>query len=151
MLTCKVGFKQNVDHLGRSAVVMGVHGNFMTMKIKWRQQWDAFWDRLAQKIIEMGVEVMAGDFNMSLTQVVPQLRSRGLFIDCIAWYPWFHATESCHGSPLGFDSCAMFYIGGTVQVQLNYSLNDLAALTQVVGPRSVAAVAEQLGLEVYAG
>ena len=28
MLTCKVGFKQNVDHLGKSVTVMGVHGNF---------------------------------------------------------------------------------------------------------------------------
>ena len=78
------------------------------MKIHWRSVWDAFWDRLAQKIDYFGVDILAGDFNMSLTRVVPELRSRGFEVDCIAWHPWLHATERCHGQPLGFVLAASF-------------------------------------------
>ena len=160
MLTCKVGFKQNVGHLGSTVVVMGVHGNFQTMKIKWKRTWVRFWDQLADKIKEFAVEILAGDFNMSLTRVVPELRSRGLEVDCVAWYPWLHSTERNVSSPFGFDSCGMFYIGGTVQVSPSYSLDHLVDLTTVVSavaappslpPPRLTAVAETLGLDTYEG
>ena len=131
MLTCKVGFKQNVGHLGKSVTCMGVHGNARTMKIQWRKPWEAFWDRLASRIKDFGVEILVGDFNMSLTRVVPELRSRGLEVDCIAWYPWFHRSQHLFGQSLGFDSCGIFYIGGTVQVTLQWSLEHLDVLTMV--------------------
>ena len=115
MLSCKVGFKQNVGHLGKSVNCMGVHGHSRTMKMQWKAVYIKFWDRLAEKIRQYDIEVMAGDFNMSLTRVVPELRSRGLQCDCIAWYPWIHKTEKCHDQPLGFDSCGVFYIGGNVE------------------------------------
>ena len=44
---------------------------------------------------------------MSITEVVKQLRSRGILIDCVGWYPWRHAVTELHGQPLGFDSCGM--------------------------------------------
>ena len=74
---------------------------------------------------------MAGDFNMSITNVIPKLRSHGIQCDCIAWYPWVHKTKRCCGQPLGFDSCAIFYIGGSVQTQLHWGLQHLDTLTAV--------------------
>ena len=160
MLTCEVGFKQNVGHLGRSVVVMGVHGHFLTMRIRWWKVWFAFWDRLADKIKQFGVKILAGDFHVSLTRVVPELRSRGLEVDCVAWYPWLHSTKRCVSSPFGFDSCGMFYIGGTVQVSPSYSLDHLVDLPTVLSavaappslpPPRLTAVAETLGLDTYEG
>ena len=104
MLSCTVGFKQNVGHLGKSVNCMGVHGNCRTMKIMWRGIYDEFWDRLVAKIRKFDIDIMAGDFNMALTRVIPELRSRGLICDCIAWYPWVHRTRKVHEQPLGFDS-----------------------------------------------
>ena len=124
MLSCKVGFKQNVGHLGKSVNCMGVHAHCRTMKIEWRQVYEEFWDRCAEKIRHYDIEIMAGDFNMSLTRVVPELSRRGLQCDCIAWYPWIHKTEKCHDQPLGFDSCGIFYIGGNVQVKLHWDLES---------------------------
>ena len=149
MLTCKVGFKQNVGHLGKSLVTMGVHGNCRTMKIMWRRPYEAFWDRLASKIKQFGVEIMAGDFNLSLTRVVPELRSRGLEVDCIAWYPWFHRADHLFGQRLGFDSCGFFYIGGMVQVKLQWSLKELDILTMVFDNDDAAD--DRWGLDWYSG
>ena len=130
MLTCKVGFKQNVGHIGKELVVTGVHGHCRTMKIEWPLAWQAFWDRLASKIKKYGTQILAGDFNMSVTQVVTQLRSRGITCDCIAWYPW-RSTTSVHGQTLGIESCGIFYIGGVVGVTMNWMLTDINILTAV--------------------
>jgi hypothetical protein len=138
-LVCEVSFKQNIGHLGKSIMVCGVHGNFMTMKCKWPDVLREFWDRLANNINKFGINFLAGDFNMSLTEVVKQLKTRGITCDCIAWYPWVHAAEPLHEQPLGFDSCGIFYIGGRVQVRLDWSLDHIDVLT---------AVAEEMPVEV---
>ena len=138
-LVCEISFKQNIGHLGKSIMVCGVHGNFMTMKCKWPEVLRGFWDQLANNINKFGINFLAGDFNMSLTEVVKQLKTRGITCDCIAWYPWVHAAEPLHAQPLGFDSCGIFYIGGRVQVRLDWSLDHIDVLT---------AVAEQMPVEV---
>ena len=144
MLSCKVGFKQNVGHLGKSVNCMGVHAHCRTMKIEWRQVYEEFWDRCAEKIRHYDIEIMAGDFNMSLTRVVPELSRRGLQCDCIAWYPWIHKTVKCHDQPLGFDSCGVFFIGGNVQVKLHWDLSHLDILTAVADD-----LHEDCGLDRY--
>ena len=70
---------------------------------------------------------------MALTQAIPRLRSRGLRIDCCAWYPWYHTSECTHNQSLGFDSCAIFYIGGFVEVRLPWDFSDVDFLTAVRG------------------
>ena len=45
-LICRVGFKQNVGHIGRDVVACGVHGHSMTMKCEWSTVWEQFWDAL---------------------------------------------------------------------------------------------------------
>ena len=130
MMVCTAGFKQNVGHLGKVIAVCVVHGHYKTMKMEWPSVFEEFWGRLAHMLIRFGVAFLAGDFNMALHLVVPRLRSRGLIVDCCAWYPWRHATEQLHGQYLGIESCAIFYIGGTVEVKLEWSLDDLPFLTK---------------------
>ena len=99
------------------------------MRIKWRAVWESCWDRLAEFIRSHGVQFVAGDFNMSLTEVPKQFRSRGLSCDCVAWYPWVHRTKRVHRQALGFDSMGIFYIGGIVEVSLPWRLEDIDTLT----------------------
>ena len=68
---------------------------------------------------------------MAFTEVIKQLRSRGIVSDCCAWYPWRHDTTTVHQQPLGFDSCGIFYIGGNVEVALPWSLENIDELTAV--------------------
>ena len=84
------------------------------------------------------MQFLAGDFNMSLPDVPRQLRSRGIKVDCLAWYPWNHATECAHGSSLGLDSCAIFYLGGKCQVKRVWDIEDIPQLSAVAGPWSEA-------------
>ena len=65
------------------------------------------------------------------SNVIPELRSRGILCDCLAWYPWVHKAAKPHNQPLGIDSCAIFYIGGNVSVTLKWGLQDLDRLTAV--------------------
>ena len=145
IMVCRIYFKQNVGHIGKEVVVAGVHGHYMTMKREWPAALTRFWNILADEIRSHGVQFVAGDFNMSLTQVPVELRSRGIKCDCIAWYPWRHDTERKHEQALGLDSCGIFYIGGNIKATLNWGLEQLGDLT---------AVAEQMqesNLDVYHG
>jgi hypothetical protein len=148
ILVCKIHFKPNICHLGNDIVVGGVHGHYRTMKIEWKQQWDAFWDRLARSVRQFEMKFFAGDFNMSLTEVPKQLRSRGILCDCVAWYPWRQGTGAAvaerTGQRLGFDSCGIFYIGGRVQVYTPWNYGNIAILTAV-------ADSECEDLDVYDG
>ena len=80
MLFCAVGFKQNIGHCGKDIVVCGVHGHYRTMKFEWPAALRQFWDQLARKLCDHDVKFLAGDFSMALTQVAPQLSSRGLMV-----------------------------------------------------------------------
>lgn len=151
MLACRVGFKQNIGHIGKTIGVIGVHGHFRTMKFEWPKALIAFWDRLRDKIIKHHLDFVVGDFNMCLTEVVKQLRSRGLQCDCIAWHPWRHNTTLVQGQPLGIDSCGIFYIGGAVQVTMPWSLKQIDILTAVADDVERLCAEANLELDVYSG
>ena len=87
IMVARITFKQNIGHIGKEVLVAGVHASQMTMEIKWKEVWGSFWDRLANFIRSHGIQFVAGDFNMSLTEVPKQLGSRGLSCDCVAWFP----------------------------------------------------------------
>ena len=147
-MTAKVCFKQNIGHIGQEVVVTGVHGHNRTMKFLWPECLATFWDLLATKIEKYGTKFLAGDFNMSFTEVVKQLRRRNIVCDCIAWYPWRHEDMLLHDQNLAFDSCGIFYIGGTVQVSLRWGLGDIPKLTTVAGELTAVAGEE---LDTYGG
>ena len=64
---------------------------------------------------------------MALLQVIEELRSRGISIDCGAWYPW-----CLRGQEIGVDSCAIFYIGGNARVKLHWGLSRIDELLTAV-------------------
>ena len=75
---------------------------------------------------------------MAVTQVIPRLKTLGIIADCAAWYPWVHQGKSLHRQRLGFDSCAIFYIGGTVEIRLQWDLSAIDLLTAVAEETAVA-------------
>ena len=70
-----------------------------------RQANDVYWPFLADKLREHHVQVLMGDFNMSLFKVVPELRSRGCPVQLVAWYPW----RNTGSKDLMADSCGIFF------------------------------------------
>ena len=52
----------------------------------WLGKLAEFWDWLA--VAAKSMEVLMGDFNMSLFLVIPALRRRGVTIDLAAWFPY---------------------------------------------------------------
>ena len=66
-----------------------------------------FLDELASTIVEKGVRILAGDFNMSLWIVAREMRQRGLQITIAAAFAWAQPVPSQVKS----DSCGMFLIG----------------------------------------
>ena len=77
--------------LENEVVIGDVHLHCMTAKKEVGDGFRAlkiFWHKLAAFIIELRVRIVAGDFNMALWQVVPELRARGVLVNLAAWYPW---------------------------------------------------------------
>ena len=72
---------------------------------RWPRKLVDFWKWLSKKICDFKVQVLMGDFNMSLFRVTPELRSRGAMIYLGAWYPW----KSLEGEPMS-DSCGIFFV-----------------------------------------
>jgi hypothetical protein len=130
-LVCKAHFKQNIGHIGLEVVVAATHFHYKTAKLTWPAVAVTYWDNLAARIIKYGIQFLTGDFNMSLTDVTVQLRSRGIQIDCVAWYPWC-LSGGVHDQNLGFDSCGIFYIGGSAGVRLKFNQLHIQALTSAV-------------------
>ena len=130
--------KQMVGHLGTDINVMVSHGNNHTMRLTWRKVWELWWDRHARHIHKFNVKFWCGDFNMSLTEVPKQLRSRGINADCCSWYPFKHInpggsvhSEQRSSTPMGIDSLAIFYIGSQAQIAPSYGLADVPDFTAV--------------------
>ena len=124
-MVCTFHWRTNIGYLGTVIKVMAVHGHYMTMKMQLkREDYNEWWDKIHAMIQEHDVNFLVGDFNMSLTQVVPQLRKRGLQIDTISWYPWLHLEENC----LGMDSMAIFYIGGDMISKMPWNIDNIGEL-----------------------
>ena len=146
-MVCTFHWKQPIGHFGNKITVMGVHGHHHTMNMKFaKETTDEWWDRLKNTIVQYGGNFLAGDFNMSLTQVVPRLQARGLQIDTCGWYPWLHEEKGARGHCLGIDSCAMSYIGGNVHCQMQWDIKRIGSLLKSsacrpAGPLSRTAVA----------
>ena len=99
---------------------MVVHMHNVLANNKWPKKLKAFWNWLWEKIEQFNVQVLMGDFNMSLFRVIPELRSRGATIDLAAWYPW----KSLEGFPMS-DSCGIFFVDVPGVYTLNKNLDDI--------------------------
>ena len=105
-LMAKIALKHQVGYMGKEMRVAVCHLHFQVANKnkKFRKNNDEFWPWLASKLKEHKVQVLMGDFNMSLFKVVPELRSRGVPIQLTAWYPW---RERDTNRPMA-DSCGIF-------------------------------------------
>ena len=140
---------------------MGVHGHHHTMNMNISSDKTNEWlDKLKETIDEYNVHFLVGDFNMSLMEVVPRLKARGLEFDTCSWYPWLHEETHARGHCLGMDSCAIFYIGGNVHCKMPWdidSIGDLlkAAACHPAGPQSRQTLSEKekqyKQLDTYSG
>ena len=99
---------------------MVVHMHNVLANGKWPNKLKAFWNWLWELIQRFAVQVLMGDFNMSLFRVIPELRSRGATIDLAAWYPW----KSLEGFPMS-DSCGIFFVDVPGVYTLNKNLDDI--------------------------
>ena len=54
---------------------------------RWPRKLKHGWEWLSKKIYDFKVQVLMGDFNMSLFRVVPELREKGVMLDLGAWNP----------------------------------------------------------------
>ena len=84
------------------------------------QKLNFFWAWLSEKIEAYEVQVLMGDFNMSLFRVIPEVRSRGAVIELGAWYPW----KSLKGEPMS-DSCGIFFVHLQGVYTLSKKLGDI--------------------------
>ena len=115
---CEIEFKQPVQCIGKTLGVAAVHLHHAIAKMGDESAvCKRIWDNLAADLRRNNIRFMSGDFNMALTKVVPELRSRGIAADLCAWYPYF-ASNAAADQKLHLDSCAIFVIGGNAAVQM---------------------------------
>ena len=120
-IIAKITLPHKVGFLGREHVAMVVHmHNELANLVLKQQRLTKFWDWLSQQIEDYNVQVLMGDFNMSLFLVIPELRSRGVKIDLGAWYPW----KSLEGEPMT-DSCGIFFVNLPGVYTLHKNIDDI--------------------------
>ena len=106
-LVGKITMKNQVGYMGRELRVAVCHLHFQVgNKNKgFRRNNDHFWKFVRDELVKHNVQVLMGDFNMSLFKVVPELRSCGVRISLAAWYPW-----RTNGDQPMADSCGIFMV-----------------------------------------
>lgn len=159
VVSCKMRFFR-FHGGGDELVLMNVHVHRMTAKKEVSEGARAFkqlFDDLVGCIVRHGVRVLAGDFNMAMMQVLPELRARGLQANLASWYAWKHE----HEEPIRVDSCAIILIGPVqaVRTVFDCSLLGHAAPAKPWSWRNVAKVikdergrdvgAEEIPVEVF--
>ena len=96
-IIAKVTLPHSVGFLGKEHQSMVVHmHNELANLVLGQTKLKAFWDWLWEKIRRFNVQVLMGDFSMSLFRVIPELRSRGVEIELGAWYPWKFLERGTH-------------------------------------------------------
>ena len=120
-MIAKVTLPSSVGFIGKEHNVMVVHmHNELANLVHGPKKLEEFWEWLSERIQRYNVQVLMGDFYMSLFRVIPELCSRGAVIDLGAWYPW----KSLEGEPMS-DSCGIFFVGLPGVYALNKNINDL--------------------------
>jgi hypothetical protein len=80
-----------------------------------------FFNELVEYIIKFRARVVAGDFNMALWTVVPELQARGLQANLASWFPW----KTGHENVARIDSCCVIIIGPTQGIRKVYDASVL--------------------------
>ena len=122
-LIARVTLEHSAGALGKSHVVMVNHVHNIIANLGARSPKlieHIAW--LADKIRTYNVQVIMGDYNMSLFHAVQSFRSSGIILDVGAWYPW----KSLDGRPMS-DSCGIFFVNLPGEYKLYHGLSCLHA------------------------
>ena len=117
-LSGKIQTDNSIGFIGVSHKVLVIHVHRHLANNVWPNKLKEFWAWLADEA--RSHTVLMGDFNMSLFQVVPELRSRGVTIDLAAWFPW----KTTDATPCA-DSCGIFFLNHPGSLRLVKGLSDL--------------------------
>ena len=131
-------------------VMANVHLHHLTAKKEtgFSDAHEHFWETLAKAILQHEVRVLAGDFNMSLLCVVPELRKRGVQVNIAACFPWICSNDNT----TRLDSCGLFIIGGASSIKLKSCpsvFSDPVPSTVVDDTSAVADVQGEPGLQSF--
>ena len=90
IMVAELTFDATFATFGDKARVCAVHLHRGTAKFarNFKVSAGTWWARLAKGLKEKDVDILAGDFNMALTQVVPRLREHGVSLETAAVYFW---------------------------------------------------------------
>ena len=102
-MVAEIKLDQSIGGFGKEIRVMAVHMHNELANGRWVKKLEPFWNRRYALCVTHNVDVLMGDFNTSLFEVLPEFRSRGATIDLAAWYP----GKSSTGIPCS-DSCGIF-------------------------------------------
>ena len=105
---CMVGkatLDKTVDHFNNEITIKCIHMHNVLANGIWKSKLVEFWDWCYCLIAKHEVNVLLGDFNMSLFRVIPELRQRNVVIDLAAWHPWQTSVGL-----MCADSCGIFFI-----------------------------------------
>ena len=123
LLGANITLRFSIPQLGNEVrvLVVHLHRHVANHKAGFRNQQVKFWPYLKGLIFKYNFQILMGDFNMSLWKVVPELRSCGVEISLVAWYPW-KSNEG--GTPMS-DSCGIFVCNQKASVKLHAGLSLL--------------------------
>ena len=106
IMVCKIVLKGTMGDVIKNQTVMNVHMHKQTASLaQGEPTLRRNLNEMFKLITKLNVKVLMGDFNASLTSIVPMARHRGLDIDLAAWFPW----KSVDGAPM-MDTTAIFFI-----------------------------------------
>ena len=122
IMVAELTFDHTYAEFGNKARVCAVHLHRMTAKAckGFKQTAKEWWPKLAGVLQSYNVDILCGDFNMALTQVVPELRKEQCLIETAAVYFW----RAKDGTPC-LDSCGIFFLNRPGLYKLQWSLKDL--------------------------
>ena len=124
LLVAKVFLKTNVGGIGRELRVAVCHLHFQVANNNkgFKTKHKEFWPLLAKEMKYHEVQVLMGDFNMSLFKVVPELRSHGIQATLISWFPW----RTAESGEVMADSCGIFSLTHADEIAPSVQPNILA-------------------------
>jgi hypothetical protein len=139
MMVCEITLNHTVGHIGKTQVIMNVHLHHKTANEMFgKKKLEERFETMFNLINEHKVTVLMGDFNMSLTLVIPKLREKGIDIDIGAWFPWKGMLD---GAPY-MDSTGIFFVNMPAKHELCYGLdcihdNDETGVLSIAETKSV--------------
>ena len=89
LMAVRVHTDSPVGHLGAYHNILVVHlHNTTAKKGQGAEVYADNWAEIASVIKDEKIQILAGDFNMSLFVVRPELAKHGVQVQLAAWYPW---------------------------------------------------------------